>query len=317
MLVHSRTKKKHHFLKFLKFHQRSQIEELSTRRQFVWLSKINQKSFNTDKVNVNTRILSETFRFSTEVETRPYVKRYNPYCLISNWNEDIHLAEAKLEEYLKRKEEGSLLVQRINRILNSALTPVNLTPAKEDGYVRDGSVVSIKSCAVDHAYLAASPHVPDHEGKECDEFASPCSVTATYYSSPCRRNVFVIRKVPEITRYGLPFRAKVEESEPILFGEKVTFSNLDTCGGLMLYSDLNDAVRYASKSKHQEVSLTNQRSEKLYWKILPRDPTFGLELEGWPVPANGEVVINHAHTNRHLALEKYRVRRCQSPLVPL
>lgn len=246
---------------------------------------------------------------STSVETRPYVGRYNPYCLIANWNEDIHLAEAKLEEYLKKKEKGSLLVQRTNCILDSALTPVCLTALKDDGYIQDGSTVMIKSCAIKDMYLAASPTFPNPNEEELGSFGSSCSVTATHYSQACRRNTFVIRSVPEVTRYSQQSGIKSTQVKPILFGQNITISN----GDLLLFSDLNDAVRYARKSKHQEVILQKEYTEKSYWKILPRDPTYRLEMEGLPVQTNVEIVINHTHTNRHLALENYRIRTIFGP----
>ncbi|XP_067126808.1 uncharacterized protein [Centruroides vittatus] len=42
-------------------HQGSQTEELSRRRQTAWLSRINRKNFNTDKVNINTRVCQKHF----------------------------------------------------------------------------------------------------------------------------------------------------------------------------------------------------------------------------------------------------------------
>ncbi|NXA33174.1 CF161 protein, partial [Eudromia elegans] len=71
-----------------------------------------------------------------------------------------------------------------------------------------------------------------------------------------------------------------------------------------LASDHKSFLRFAKKSYLQQVFLTDELSYLTHWHVTFLDPQLRLEHEGFPVPANSNVIITHCHTNRSLAVPR-------------
>ncbi|XP_077730301.1 cilia- and flagella-associated protein 161 isoform X4 [Canis aureus] len=77
--------------------------------------------------------------------------------------------------------------------------------------------------------------------------------------------------------------------------------------GKMLYlsSDHRTLLKSSKRSWLQEVYLTDEVSYLNCWQAAFLDPQLRLEYEGYPIPANAKVIINHCHTNRGLAAHRH------------
>uniref|UniRef100_A0A8B9S444 Cilia and flagella associated protein 161 n=1 Tax=Apteryx owenii TaxID=8824 RepID=A0A8B9S444_APTOW len=73
---------------------------------------------------------------------------------------------------------------------------------------------------------------------------------------------------------------------------------------LYLASDHKSFLRFAKKSYLQQVFLTDELSYLTRWHAAFLDPQLRLEYEGFPVPANSNIIITHCHTNRSLAVPR-------------
>ncbi|NXA47366.1 CF161 protein, partial [Nothocercus julius] len=71
-----------------------------------------------------------------------------------------------------------------------------------------------------------------------------------------------------------------------------------------LASDHKSFLRFAKKSYLQQVFLTDELSYLTHWHATFLDPQLRLEYEGFPVPANSNIIITHCHTNRSLAVPR-------------
>ncbi|NXK29110.1 CF161 protein, partial [Arenaria interpres] len=71
-----------------------------------------------------------------------------------------------------------------------------------------------------------------------------------------------------------------------------------------LASDHKSFIRFAKKSRLQQVFLTENLSYLTCWQATFLDPQLRLEHEGFPVPANSKMIITHCHTNRSLAVPR-------------
>jgi len=70
----------------------------------------------------------------------PGIRTYNPQVRVGNWNEDICLEEDLLNDFLERKANGTLLIQKKAKLRDIYLSPVTLTETS-DGFVHFGDRV--------------------------------------------------------------------------------------------------------------------------------------------------------------------------------
>ncbi|KAM7048257.1 cilia- and flagella-associated protein 161 isoform 2-T2 [Molossus nigricans] len=95
----------------------------------------------------------------------------------------------------------------------------------------------------------------------------------------------------QVLRYGQNFRLGITGG----FEDKMLF----------LSSDHRTLLKSSKRSWLQEVYLTDEVSYLSCWQAAFPDPQLRLEYEGFPVPANASVLINHCHTNRALAAHRH------------
>ncbi|XP_005093655.1 cilia- and flagella-associated protein 161 [Aplysia californica] len=231
-----------------------------------------------------------------------HVRTYNPSVRVGNWNEDIQLEEDTLKDFLERRANGQLLIQRSSGMMGKMSNPVQLSTSS-DGCVRfgdtimvvnkgnpDRTVYGVGQYPRDDSALAI--HMPD--GASIDG-PVPLCVTGSKKLAPCFRTAFKIMpadayaKIGDKLRYGQPFSL-------------VTAA--DGAGSLFLFSDQVLFNRCTDKARHQVVQLVPECSFKTSFQIEHKNPLLRLEFENEPVMANEECIIQHCKTHQNLCVEE-------------
>uniref|UniRef100_A0A8C8AW30 Cilia and flagella associated protein 161 n=1 Tax=Otus sunia TaxID=257818 RepID=A0A8C8AW30_9STRI len=228
---------------------------------------------------------------------------YSPGVLIGNWNEDAYLEEDRFRDFMRKRERGELLTQKIKKLQDNILKKIQLSVSK-DGFVHFGDTVmllnppnksSVENSPGASGSLTLAIGLDEISIYSAESLQVPCGVSAVKSVDPMGRNTFCILSVDGDA-----------VGEPIRFGQNF---GLGTTGGLsdqMLYlaSDHKSFMRSAKKSYLQQVFLTDERSYLTCWKATFLDPQLRLEYEGFPVLANSKIIITHCHTNRSLAVPR-------------
>ncbi|KAM6308577.1 cilia- and flagella-associated protein 161 [Aegotheles albertisi] len=228
---------------------------------------------------------------------------YRPGVLIGNWVEGERLEEELLRDFVRKRERGELLIQKINKLEENVFKKTQLSVSK-DGFVHFGDTVillnpasksSVENYPGVHGRLTLAVNMGEISLYSAKSLPVPCGVSAVESVDPRGRNTFCILSVDGGA-----------EGEPIRFGQNF---GLGTTGGFsdqMLYlaSDHKSFLRSAKKSYLQQVFLTDELSYLSCWQAAFLDPQLRLEYEGFPVPANSEIIITHCHTNRNLAVPR-------------
>ncbi|KFO85571.1 Uncharacterized protein C15orf26, partial [Buceros rhinoceros silvestris] len=209
----------------------------------------------------------------------------------------------RLREFMRKRERGELLIQKINKLEDNLLKKIQLSVSK-DGFVHFGDTVMLlnpdnKSSPENHygecGSLTLAINLDEMSLYSAGSLQAPRGVSAVKSGEPVGRNTFCILSVDGGA-----------VGEPIRFGQNLA---LGTTGGFsdpMLYlgSDHKSFIRFAKKSYLQQVFLTDELSYLTCWQAAFLDPQMRLEYEGFPVPANSTIIITHCHTNRSLAVPR-------------
>lgn len=216
--------------------------------------------------------------------------RFNHRTKIGNWSEDLELEEIRLKDFLKKKENGSLMVTAKQRQLESSLLPVEVS-GSPDGLLRFGQRVML----VNHqskGVLSVNPY--DMVPKAHEAWA----MTTSRAGSPCVRNVFEIERADphdgfadDLVHYGQAMRVKV-----------VPFSKIDRPA--YMQSEMVTALAAAKFSRHQEVTAYGAPNGETLWQFLYPDTNSRFETEGEPVIASAPLVLRHVHTGSFLASDE-------------
>lgn len=225
---------------------------------------------------------------------------YQPSVRIGNWFEDIRLEESQVKDFLDKKENGDLLMQKRAAVIENILKKVELTVVN-DGMVHFGDIIQLR-CAGDEvpkitgknrqtSVLAA--HCSIDVMSQDAKLAHPCKVTSCRDLIPNVRSCFVITSCD-----GTP------NGQPLRYTQPFYLKTTDGNGGnLFLQSDTFDFTKCAFRTRHQEVLLVPNPSYLAQWRIIYFNPLLRMEYENMPVPANIPVLINHVYTNQNLCVE--------------
>ncbi|XP_009560029.2 cilia- and flagella-associated protein 161 isoform X1 [Cuculus canorus] len=208
-----------------------------------------------------------------------------------------------LRDFLRKRERGELLIQKINKLEDKLFKKIQLSVSK-DGFVHFGDTVMLmnpesQSSVENHpgvcSSLTLAVYLDITSIYSVESLQAPCEVSAVESVDPVGRNTFCILSV-DGSAVG----------EPIRFGQNF---GLGTTGGLseqMFYlaSDHKSFTRFAKKSCLQQVYLSDELSFLTCWQANFLDPQLRLECEGLPVPADSKIVITHCYTNRSLAIPR-------------
>ncbi|KAF6076973.1 cilia and flagella associated protein 161 [Phyllostomus discolor] len=228
---------------------------------------------------------------------------YGPGVRVGNWNEDVYLEEELMKDFLEKRDKGQLLIQRSIRLKESLLRPMQLS-ISEDGYVHHGDSVMLVN--PDHPETEADVFLrgdlslclaPDEIGAHLSDTPEvPCGLSAAPTDIPVGRNTFIILSAEpvatgDVLRFGQNFRLGITRGREDLM--------------LYLSSDHRTLLKSSKRSWLQEVYLTDDVSYLNCWQAAFPDPQLRLEHEGFPIPANSKILINHCHTNRGLAAHRH------------
>ncbi|KAI8789939.1 cilia- and flagella-associated protein 161 [Biomphalaria glabrata] len=235
-----------------------------------------------------------------------HVRTYSPSVRVGNWNEEIQLEEDTLKDFLHRRANGQLQIQKSSGIIGKMTNPVQLSTSP-DGHIRfgdtvlivnkgnpDRTVYGVGQYPRDDSALAV--HIPDLNN-ESDGGSSAASllVLGTKKLSPCIRTAFKVLPANEYAQIG----EKLRYSQPFYL---VTAA--PEIGQLALYSDVTLFSRCTDKARHQVAHLVPQFSFQCSWQIEHKNPLLRLEYEHEPVKANDACVIQHCKTRQNLCVEE-------------
>ncbi|XP_058398571.1 cilia- and flagella-associated protein 161 [Diceros bicornis minor] len=228
---------------------------------------------------------------------------YGPRVRMGNWNEDVYLEEELMKDFLEKRDKGQLLIQRNRRLKENLLRQMQLS-ISEDGCIHYGDKVMLVNpdhpetetalfLGGDLSLCVTPDEVKTHLS---DELEVPCGLSAAPAMVPVGRNTFIILSadrdaVGQVLRYGQNFCLGITGG----FEDKM----------LYLSSDHRTLLKSSKRSWLQEVYLTDEVSYLSSWQAAFPDPQLRLEYEGFPVPANAKILINHCHTNRGLAAHRH------------
>ncbi|XP_078064085.1 cilia- and flagella-associated protein 161 [Mustelus asterias] len=230
---------------------------------------------------------------------------YSSSVLLHNWFEDLTLDQDVIKDFIARKERGELMIQKIGSYREVLLEKTELAKSR-DGHVHFGDQVLLINPGTEDINAAnihpirrpmsLAMNVDQSRFLTSTKVDSPCDVSGTLDLSPTIRNTFVITSVDDSC-----------DGDPLRYGQSFVLRTLEGVPGqLYLTSDIKLFLKFAKKSRMQLVNLTDQLSFLCCWQVLYLDPQMRLEYDGYPVPANIKVLINHARTNQALAaLEKF------------
>jgi hypothetical protein len=214
---------------------------------------------------------------------------YSHKVRVGNWNEDKELHDLRMKEYLQRKENGQLLVHKVQQHLNASLSEVPLSPSP-DNFVHIGDHLMLYSVATE-GVLSCDPS--DKISSSDPGFAV---TTSTLTQAHVARNVFVLEgygkgvRNGDVLKLGQPFRIRVN---PRLSQD-----------AFYLHSQPVSILSASKVTRRQEVALVNTPGYDTVWVAAYKDADKRFEMEGQPVPANAEIMIFHGQTRSGLASEK-------------
>lgn len=231
-----------------------------------------------------------------------HVRTYNPGVRVGNWNEDICLEEDTIKDFLEKKANGQLLIQRASGMMGKMSNPVQLSTCR-DGCVHFGDTVMVINRGNSDRTVygvgqyprndsALAVHMPD--GASVDG-PVPLCVTGTKKLAPCFRTAFKIMPADDYGKYG----DKLRYGQPFCL---VTAAEDSGC--LHLFSDQVLFNRCTDKARQQVAQLVPEPSFRTSWQIEHQNPLLRLEYENEPVMANEDCIIQHCKTHQNLCLEE-------------
>ncbi|XP_036006041.1 cilia- and flagella-associated protein 161 [Fundulus heteroclitus] len=212
---------------------------------------------------------------------------------IGNWNEDLVREEDAMKEYFEKKENGDLLIQKVDFLKQNILEQVNLS-VSSDGRLHFGDVVMLVNLGGENqprSAVSINADVGSLTKTLSPGIQTPCGVCAGSGIQPCVRTAFIITSVD-----GSPEGSSLHFDQCFALRTTGGFAR-----GLYLTSDLQSFQKRSKMSGFQEVYLDDSMCFLSWWKIVYFDPQERLEYEGQPVPANEKVLIVHCKTNQALA----------------
>ncbi|XP_005051922.1 PREDICTED: cilia- and flagella-associated protein 161 [Ficedula albicollis] len=228
---------------------------------------------------------------------------------IGNWLEDEYAHQDLLRDFIRKREQGQLLVQRLARLQENIFKRVELS-VSSDGFVHFGDTVLLKN--PDNKSLDLEGTSEEKDPEMCGDvtLAVDMEEVSLYSDEPLQisRGLSAVKRVDPIGRntFCIVSADGSAVGEPLRYGQNFL---LGTKGGVSdklfyLASDHKTFKNFAKKSRLQKVFLTAEVSYLAVWQAKSLDPQLRLEHEGFPVPADTKIIITHCYTNRNLAVPR-------------
>lgn len=211
---------------------------------------------------------------------------------IGNWSEDHELQQARIKEFVLKKESGSLTVSRMQAKFAHHLKTVELTKADPGDPVKFGQTLLLWN---HHAESFVATDLGDSQAR--DDGATHCAATCTKYSYPCARNALAIARVQD--------DGFAADDDILHYGQIVRFATTPGLGDPLYLHSYPFAPTVCSKySRNQEATFSSVPGQYTLWKVLHVNPQERLESNGEPVPINTAIVLSHVCTSSMLAATK-------------
>lgn len=209
-------------------------------------------------------------------------------CRIGNWSEDMELHQARLKDFVEKKESGSLVVSRMQAKFAHHLQPTPIT-SKPDGALAFGDNVMLWNL---HAEGFVATDQGDKETRA--DGATHTSVTATKYKFPCARSTMIIART---TNDGF-----ATDDSALHYGQVFRIATCEPLGTpSYLHSYPFSPTQCSKFSRLQEATFSSAANQYTLWKVLHVNPQERLESEGEAVPVRTAVVLCHICTSSLLA----------------
>uniref|UniRef100_A0A8C3VKQ9 Cilia- and flagella-associated protein 161 n=1 Tax=Catharus ustulatus TaxID=91951 RepID=A0A8C3VKQ9_CATUS len=226
---------------------------------------------------------------------------------IGNWLEDEYAHQDLLNDFIRKKEQGQLLVQRLACVHLPIILHLSIS---SDGFVHFGDTVLLMNPDNKSSGLEGTSEEQEPEMRGDVTLAVDMEEVSCTRMNPCSSQVDLVhvRRVDPIGRnaFCIVSADGSAEGEPLRYGQSFL---LGTKGGVSdklfyLASDHKTFQNFAKKSRLQKVFLTAEVSYLALWQAKSLDPQLRLEHEGFPVPADTKIIITHCYTNRNLAVPR-------------
>jgi len=218
--------------------------------------------------------------------------RFSCTTRIGNWFEEMVNEDEKMREFLEKKENGQLTIQRIRQNLATVTIPAS----QPDKYLRYGQPIRIVNGEL-HCSLACDPG----DAENVDE--GMYSATGCRTSELTARNVWVIRKLPAKKTDVLPPLSDDEQEDVVRYGDEFVISSTEYLDAKPYYlaSHILDWSHFSRVAHKQIVYSTQKYSFACAWRVESIGNNSMMEKEGEPVPVGEFVFLKHSGTMAPLA----------------
>jgi len=226
-------------------------------------------------------------------------KGYRHRTFIGNWSEDVQYEEDQMREYLRRRDGGQLLSQKVSSKVRAHMTPAPLAVRAKDGCVHFGDLCMLQSAETEN-YLSV-----DLDDQISGAPEAKYGVTTAPAASSMCRNTWVPVRVPCADD---PFWEEKGEGGVLHYGQKFKMqlnpSLTEGARPLRLFSEKLTPTCYSKVTKRQEVTAADYGTLNTCWQVNYANAEYRFEMEGQPVKAHAVVVLQHCGTGQFLCSEK-------------
>ncbi|XP_031979179.1 cilia- and flagella-associated protein 161 isoform X3 [Corvus moneduloides] len=202
---------------------------------------------------------------------------------VGNWLEEELAEEERLRDFIRKREQGQLLGQRLARLQESVFKKVELS-VSSDGFVHFGDTVLL----MNPDNKSSKEREPEISGDVT--LAVDMEEVSLYSDEPLQisRGLSAVKSVDPMGRNAFCI-VSVDGSavgEPLRYGQNFLIGTKGGVSDKMFYlaSDHKTFREFAKKSRLQKVFLTAELSYLTFWQVKALDPQLRLEYEGCPVP---------------------------------
>jgi len=166
---------------------------------------------------------------------------------IGNWSEDNELQQARIKEFIAKKESGSLTVSRMQQKFAHHLQPVELTKADPGDVVKFDDKLLLWN---HHAEAFVATDLDDSESRA--DGATHCAATCTKYSFPCARNTLRVSRMAD--------DGYAPDDGALHYGQVFRLATSDELGAPLYLHSYAFAPTVCSKySRNQEATFSTRR----------------------------------------------------------
>ncbi|XP_043477271.1 uncharacterized protein LOC122508174 [Leptopilina heterotoma] len=125
---------------------------------------------------------------------------YNGKVLIGNWNEDRELEKVKIADYVKKRDNNELVIQKIRTLFHNMCREIDLY--KTENYIEFGNRIQIYAPDVrnigenngetEKFGVIISVTIPRNAIGKIERFTDQMPIVCAAISEPCTRNTFTI-----------------------------------------------------------------------------------------------------------------------------